>query len=31
MTGPDPAVAATRRAVRAALADLEPGAVVLVA
>ncbi|MET0740696.1 MAG: tRNA lysidine(34) synthetase TilS [Candidatus Nanopelagicales bacterium] len=31
MSGPAPPVAATRRAVRAALADLEPGAVVLVA
>lgn len=31
MTGPDPAVAAQRVAVRAALADLDPGALVLVA
>lgn len=31
MTGPQPAVAAVRSAVRAALADLPPGAVVLVA
>ena len=31
MTGPHPAVAAVRLAVRAALAELEPGAVALVA
>lgn len=31
MTGPDPAVAAVRSAVRSALADLPPGALVLVA
>jgi tRNA(Ile)-lysidine synthase len=31
VTGPDPAVAAVRVAVRAALADLEPGSLVLVA